>query len=201
VRQRIAEVFGLDRVETAYLEALCNPKHDNVALAGELPREARQVLDELSAVPAFALNQRWDVIAWNETARRIADGAFERADEFGDNLLWAFFMKTHERIVGGREEVAQRLAGAFRLTFVRYAGDETFGRLVRELESASAEFSVAWKQQVVSGSFDGPFEYEHPELGALGFYALSARLTSAPGVTLCIAMPDGPTHTILRATR
>jgi transcriptional regulator with XRE-family HTH domain len=201
VRSRVARVFALDRVETAYLDALCNPNYEHVALVGDVAPEVSRLLEGAAVIPAFALNQRWDFIAANETARRVFFPGGEPDGEFSRNLLWSFFTRTRELIAVRRESVAERIVQSFRLVFARHAGTDGFERLVRSLESVSDEFAQAWKLQRVRDCFDGPVQYEHPILGPLSLTVVSTLLASEPGVTLCFGLPDGTTQTILRATR
>ena len=201
VQDRLARVFALNRAETAYLRLLCNPRDEEATLVERVPAAAQQLLDALRDVPAFALNQRWDIVASNQTAARVFDERPRRGRSRGRNLLWSFFAGMRERIVADRTAIAQHVVAAFRLVYAQHILDDSFRQLVRELRASSEEFAALWQRQTVRETLDVAFGYEHDELGRLAFETVTTRLGGVPEINLCICIPDQGTQTVLRLTR
>jgi transcriptional regulator with XRE-family HTH domain len=122
VQRRMRQVLRLSRAQSRYLQALCNPKLEEEPLAQAVSEPTQRLLDRLYDVPAFALNARWDVLATNETARRVFGWSPVLRSSEEHNLLRWFFTQTSDRIANDRDTFSRRLVGAFRLRFALNLG-------------------------------------------------------------------------------
>ena len=60
-----------------------------------VPPQLRRLMDDLPARPAYILNLRWDVVAWNAAADKVFRYSAQAPGR--RNLLWMLFVDPHAR--------------------------------------------------------------------------------------------------------
>lgn len=146
-------------------------------LAGEAPDDAlgpRQDVPEgivhllhgLDSTPAFVLDAKYELLAWNEMLTAL----------YGDlppgrrNVIrWTFgsdnlrdYMREDASSVFIRGAVADLRAAA-----VRYPEDKEISALVSELLACSEEFAVLWAKHEVEVRRDSTKHFRHPSVGLI----------------------------------
>lgn len=119
-----------------------------------VPPLVRRLMDDMHPHPAFVLNLRWDVLAFN----KAADAVFH----FGDhdpalrNMLCLLFTDPHlqARFVNWHQQAPLMLA-SFRRDFARATQDGDMVALVNELKLASTDFRHWWQQHDVDAPCTG----------------------------------------------
>jgi transcriptional regulator with XRE-family HTH domain len=143
---RIAYALKLDDAECSHLFLLAHKRpppteaHQRLTVSPFI----QQLMDELVDRPAYVLNLRWDVIAWN----RAADGffGFNACEREKRNILRMVFadpdMRRHFPAWG---EDAQKLLAQFRYDVAVAPDDPAMLALIEDLKELSAEFRRWWK--------------------------------------------------------
>ncbi len=94
---RLARTLKLDAIERRHLFLLAHQRLP--AEPGKtwcsVPPLVHRLMNDLPTRPAYVLNLRWDVLAWNHAAARLF-GFSEHPPE-QRNLLWLLFMDTATR--------------------------------------------------------------------------------------------------------
>ena len=130
----------------------------------KVPALIHRLMDDLPLRPAYVLNLRWDVLAWNAAADRLFGFSSHTAD--CRNLLWMLFTSPVIReLFNPWKEQALQILSSFRRDFVRATQDPDIAALVKDLEKASPEFKSWWRQQDVHGPCHG---IRHLKIEAVG---------------------------------
>lgn len=142
----VACALKLDDAECSHLFLLAHKRPP--------PTEARQwvsvtpliqqLMDDLTARPAYVLNPRWDVVAWNAAA----DGLFHfsaRERELRNILRMVFADPDMRRRLCGWRDDAPKLLAQFRYDFAVAPDDPPMLALVEELKELSADFRRWWE--------------------------------------------------------
>jgi transcriptional regulator with XRE-family HTH domain len=120
----LARVLRLDSVERIQLFqlALRQPVVDIACQRETVSPLLQRMLDQ-TAMPAFVLGRRWDVLAWNLSARAfLLDFLRVSADE--RNLVWLYFTDRALRsLMVDWPTRAQAVIALFRCDYGRHAGD------------------------------------------------------------------------------
>ncbi|MFU1795203.1 helix-turn-helix transcriptional regulator [Paenibacillus azoreducens] len=173
VLESLVRTLRLSRDERNYLFMLAKA---NPAVApikevdGSIPPALKQILDRLGTYPAFVVDRRWNVLAWNKTAGTLC-GDLEQAKELERNLLWRTFMMevSKDRIVNW-ENVSAMLLAHFRNRYAMYINDGWYQDLVCKLHGHSEPFRTWWERHEVAGNSEGDQVLNHPETGLLSFH-------------------------------
>lgn len=100
---RVCEVLKLDRTERDYIGALCREGGPSPALCleGVVPGSALRVMHAQDPLPAYILNCRMDVLAWNEASCEFYALEWGEYPPEERNVLWLMLTipKLRERIV------------------------------------------------------------------------------------------------------
>lgn len=142
---RVSKALKLDDAECCHLFLLAQrrPPPAEAHQAQAIPPRIQTLLDDL-ARPAYILNLRWDVIAWNAAA----DGLLGLADrESGErNLLRLVFADPalRRRLPGWRQDAA-RLLAQFRCDLAAAPEDAAMQELIEALSRLSPDFRRWWE--------------------------------------------------------
>src|SRR5581483_3222864 len=140
----------------------------------------QQVLDALGIYPAYVVNARWEVIAWNKAACRVfLDFAALAPRE--RNLLWLLF--THaalRQLYEDWEGVAQRMVALFRVNTTRSVGDPWLLDLIDALSRKSPAFREWWSRHDLTESPHDAKELNHPLVGTLSLHSTPLQVGHAP---------------------
>lgn len=153
----LARALRLDATERRHLFALAEqPAAGLTSVDHEVSPQVHHVLEAITA-PAYIINARWDVLAWNPAAVNVF-GNFGAVPAEQRNLLWLVFADpSYRRLLVDWEADAPRVMAKFRISFARAGGlgNPQFNRLVRELAAASPEFRLWWERHDVCGPAEG----------------------------------------------
>ena len=144
---KVAKALKLDDAECSHLFLLAHRRPP--------PPEARQwpvvnpliqqLLDDLAARPAYVLNLRWDVIAWNATADRLFDFS-SRAQQDRNIIRMVFADPDLRRRLPAWRDDAPRLLAQFRYDLAAAPDDPAMHWLIEELTKLSPDFR-RWMEQ------------------------------------------------------
>ncbi|KAB2339163.1 helix-turn-helix domain-containing protein [Actinomadura rudentiformis] len=193
VLDAVARALGLDADERAYLHNLAKPStaRKRPSRPQQVRPEMRQALDALSAVPAYIIGRRLDVLAWNQLARLlIADfPALPTAERNMARLV--FLDETAHDLYPDWETKARDTVANLRFDAGRHPDDPQLATLIGELSLHSADFRRLWADHNVRGKTRGRKRFAHPQLGELALDYVAMRAPDDPDMTMMIYSAPG----------
>ncbi|MGY8817767.1 MAG: helix-turn-helix transcriptional regulator [Pseudomonadales bacterium] len=133
-----------------------------------VPPLVHRLMADLPLRPAYVLNLRWDVLAWNAAADKVF--AFSSVPVEQRNLLWMLFTMPSMRVLlDPWEDQALQILSSFRRDFVRAPLDPEIGSLVKELEKVDTDFRTWWRQQDIHGPCQGIRHFNVASIGHVVF--------------------------------
>ena len=148
--ERLAQVLRLNAVERRHLFLLAcqRPPMESGKTWCQVPALVQRLMHDLHPHPAYILNLRWDVLAWNKAADALF--GFGQHPAGRRNRLWMLFTDELTRTrMQDRDEQLQHLVAGFRRDFASAQLAPDFVELVTELERVSPEFKTWWHQHDV----------------------------------------------------
>ena len=137
----IAKALKLDDAGCSHLFLLAHrrPPPPEAYLPPSVTPLIQQLLDELMLRPAYVMNLRWDVIAWNGAADDLF--GFSRREHEDCNIMRMVFADPdmRRRLPAWRDD-APRLLAQFRADLATAADDPAFRALIGELRTISPDF-------------------------------------------------------------
>jgi transcriptional regulator with XRE-family HTH domain len=172
VLSALARALMLSRDERDYL----------FRIAGEAPppttgpnREVghaiRYLLDALGVVPAYVVDAKYDVLAWNTLATRFIGDLSTVAEDDRNMIRWIFRRPAGDAVWNDADSVgfARATVADLRVAYARYPGDPGIERLVTELLGVSPRFAEMWAAHEVEERRRILKRVAHPQLGPLEF--------------------------------
>ncbi|UZE29993.1 helix-turn-helix transcriptional regulator [Pseudomonas asplenii] len=152
----LCRVLKLDAMERRHLYLLSHqrPPAEQGKTWCVVPKIVNRLLADLPLRPAYVLNLRWDVLAWNPAADKI----FKFSDKSSEhrNILWMLFSDEHMRsLFCPWDDQAIQMLSSFRRDYVHASKESDVVSLVHELEKTSPEFKSWWSRQDIHGPCQG----------------------------------------------
>jgi transcriptional regulator with XRE-family HTH domain len=172
VLESLARILQLESEERRHLFVLARgmvPVADERSEIISPPPGLQAVLDALGANPAYLVDHRFNLVAWNESACRVF-GDFSLLSERERNRIWHMFVHPSSRqLFVNWEQAAEHAVMNFRAAYDQYIGDAWFEHFLTDLQQKSPEFRTWWSQHNVQGVCDFYQEKElnHPQVGRL----------------------------------
>ncbi|MFC5745525.1 helix-turn-helix transcriptional regulator [Actinomadura rugatobispora] len=169
VLEGLARALGLDADERDHLYRLARSAPSPARLPADGPVEAgvRRLLEAIDPVPAYVLNCRLDVLAWNPTAAALMCELAELPAPRRNMLRYVFGDPRARDFYVEWEKVARHGIAQLRTATGIDPGDPANEALIGELAEGSAQFRDWWRRQDVKGPGLGRKEYRHPRVGRL----------------------------------
>ncbi|WP_310550947.1 helix-turn-helix transcriptional regulator [Paenibacillus glufosinatiresistens] len=161
----------------------------------EVSRLMQDFVDRQGECPAYVVNSRWDVVAWNRAAVLVF-GDYEAMPARERNSLWRLFTADYARRMLGDswETNARHRLAQFRANYAHAVGDPGWEELIEDLHQNSKEFREWWPLHQVINVPEGEKLLHHPIAGSLRFGHLSFRATDAVDLQVTVNLPlDGST--------
>lgn len=144
---KVAKALQLDDAECGHLFLLAHRRAPPLE-AYQQPSVSpliQDLLDDLTARPAYVVNLRWDVVAWNQAADQLF-GFADRAQPDRNILRMVFADPEFRRRLPHWLDEAPRLLAQFRYDLASAPGDPAMMALVDELKLVSPDFR-RWFEQ------------------------------------------------------
>jgi transcriptional regulator with XRE-family HTH domain len=169
VLEHLADALLLNDSERNHLMTLARPDPSarwSPAFSHDAPDDLRAWIAGLDQ-PAYALNGRWDVLAWNEPARAmLAD--FAAVPDADRNILRMIFLWADWRdLFLDWECLAASSVAQFRAETARFAGHADIEALTSGLAADSPLFARLWNAREVDGPRLKTKRMNHSRLGPL----------------------------------
>ncbi|MBX9365651.1 helix-turn-helix transcriptional regulator [Streptomyces sp. WAC04114] len=197
VLDAIARVLRLDEAEHEYLRAVARPRRqDGHGPAAPRVRPGVQsLLDGMDRHPAYVLDHRMDVLAWNP----LADAVLGLGDAGDLSLPRRLFLDPASReLYPDWAEVTAQMVAHLRLQAGHHPGDPATGKIVAELARASEEFRRLWVDHLVKPCDHGVKLLRHPVAGLLTLPYETLTIPAAPDQTIVVYAPEPGSETAER---
>ena len=190
VVEDLSEALRLSTEEREYLFALArnHPPPLTEELAHPVSSSTLRLLRALR-LPAYVLNVRWDILAWNRAAELCFEN-FVSGHPKERNVvkillttdLWRSNPEEYERILG-------RVVAKLRLDHTRTRPDASLQRLIDELLETSPTFCRLWKSNLVSRTDQGVHTHYVHNFGPISLENTGYVLEEDPGLRLVVFSP------------
>ena len=181
--ERLATALQLSDAERNHLFDLARPDLSASAQAAfttHAPEPLRVWAQSLAPCPAYIINGRWDVIAWNSSADELYGDFAERDGDMRNILRLLFLEPTWRRLFVDWSVVAACATAQFRALSARRAGQPEFARFIARLARDSDEFARLWSDHQLLAPQIWTKRFAHPALGAFSLsYAATAPVGQA----------------------
>lgn len=197
VLESIAATLRLGADERSYIFRLAHKQvpAGTPAVVQKVSPALQTILDSPGASPAWILERRWNILAWNQAACAVF-GDFGAVPLRERNILWFVFTNQalRQRLVNW-EAFAQSMLATFRASSSEYVDELWFVRLVEYLKESSLEFREWWARHDVR---EAPLErvriYD-PEVGTLELENVSFLVNGNPELRMCVYVAASESET------
>jgi transcriptional regulator with XRE-family HTH domain len=167
----------------------------------ELTPGIRHLLDTLTETPAYILDAKYDVLAWNTLATHFIGDLSAIVEPDRNMIRWIFHRPDTDAHWNDVDTVrfARASVADLRAAYARYPGDPGIQALVTELLGTSARFARMWAAHEVEVRRRITKRIDHPLVGALEFECQVLHIpdTDQRLIVYCAA-PGSPTHLAFR---
>jgi transcriptional regulator with XRE-family HTH domain len=198
----LARALMLTADERQYLFRLAGQSPPDVARpTREISPGLRSLLDGMPDTPAYVVDAKYDVLAWNELAVNfIGDlSAYPPTDR--NMIRWMFRLPPAEGPWSDEDSVrfARSTVADLRAAYARYPRDQGLHELVTELLALSPVFAEMWAAHDVESRRPLMKRFVHPLAGPLEFECqiLHVGETGQRLIVYCAA-PGSPTQDAFR---
>jgi transcriptional regulator with XRE-family HTH domain len=198
----LARALMLTTDEREYLFRLAGEAPPPVALPSrEISPGIANLLDCLADTPAYVVDAKYDILAWNTLATFFI-GDLSGFPESGRNMVrWMFRLPSVEVPWSDPDALrfTRTIVADLRAASARYAGDQGIRALVTELLAASPQFEQLWSEQDVRSQRPLIKRFHHPDAGPLEFECQILHIgeTGQRLIVYCAA-PGSATHDAFR---
>jgi transcriptional regulator with XRE-family HTH domain len=195
VLSAVAKTLKLDQAEREHLYRLADvPDAAGQAAAPgatceQVTPDVQFILDSLVPLPACVLNERFDLLAWNDAYAVLWPGV-TGAEPGERNVLWLNFTTPeccHPYV--SRHEQLGRLVAQLRSNYGRHIGEPSWTRFIERLQAISPYFARLWAEHDVAGSVTYLKIFQHPAFPRLAMTSTSLGVLSVPGTRMVVYTP------------
>jgi transcriptional regulator with XRE-family HTH domain len=193
VLDAIARTLKLDPVERTHLFRLADvPGTDPLATCLEctLPAEVQYILNAMATVPASVVNERFDLLAWNDMYATVFPRIVFAPPADRNTLLAALTGPSCCNALGDPEVMCEVMIGHLRANYGRHVGDPAWTHFIRRLEAASPAFAKVWAGHDVAAPTSYIKGFRHPGVGMIQAVSTSFAVTAVPGARMVVYTPS-----------
>lgn len=196
--ERLVSAFRLDGREREHLFLLAGFPAPPIHAGTEVKILAlvQQALDGMTPNPAYLLNTRWDILAWNDAASRVF-GDFGAIPEAERNIVWLTFKRSSyfSSLFVDWTRYAHCVLGNFRVDSSTHAGDPLWSKLIHALMTESRDFAAWWPNHEIAAPLSYRKEILHPKAGLLTLEPLHLDVQQASELKIVLYLPSSNTET------
>ncbi|MBJ7338192.1 helix-turn-helix transcriptional regulator [Mycolicibacterium sp.] len=145
----------------------------------------QEVLDAMTAAPAWIRNGRHDLLAINHLGRALYAPVLADPRRPANTARFVYLNpRAAERFFVDYDQVVRNVAATLRMEVGRNPHDEELIALVDELSTCSKQFRQQWESQDVRLHGHGSKRVNHPVVGRLDLNFESLDLPAEPGLYL-----------------
>ncbi|WP_127534470.1 helix-turn-helix transcriptional regulator [Paenibacillus kobensis] len=187
VLDSVSRTLQLNAAERKHLFYLVFDAAECSAAAAEpaVDQRLQAILDSWGECPAIAIDEQWDIVAWNEASCGVFTIDFAELTGRDRNLLWINFMNpAFRRLFADWEKDAQSILALYRAG--KLLQDET---LTQELYEGSEEFRKWWPLQDIQVTYGNDKMLDHPEAGKMSLRPVTLIPAEYPALRIVLHIP------------
>ncbi|MFH8444624.1 helix-turn-helix transcriptional regulator [Streptomyces sp. NPDC018026] len=189
VLSALATALRLTEAERDHLARLAGQvlPAENDGAPEHVPEDARQLLGRLDGIPAYIVNDRQDIVAWNAAAAAlITDFSRLTPDERNLTRISTRFRDTLcTGAPGAESDFSRQMAAQLRAASVLYPTDNVLAELINEFATHDPDFASSWRKHSVHPILSVRKSLHHPTLGEL---EIDRHTLSLPGSGFSLVM-------------
>ncbi|MET7279549.1 helix-turn-helix transcriptional regulator [Kribbella sp. NPDC005582] len=168
VLEGIARTLRLDRLERNHLYTLAGlqigPTPGDCTL---LTPAIQKMLDAVTPYPAIVMNERYDILAFNQAYCQVVLDLNQIAVE-ERNILWLNFVsdKWNCTFLDG-ESIRRHMVASYRAALASHLSEPSWQELTQGLLARSPEFAAMWERYDVASPSTRVKMIDHPEVGLM----------------------------------
>jgi len=161
----------------------------------------RSLLDAMADTPAYVVDAKYDVLAWNDLATLFIGDLSAYPEQDRNMVRWMFRLQQADTPWSDPDSLrfARSTVADLRAAYARFPTDQGMRDLVTELLGLSPEFAQMWAAHEVESRRPLIKRVDHPLAGPLEFECqiLHVGDTGQRLIVYCAA-PGSPTHAAFR---
>jgi transcriptional regulator with XRE-family HTH domain len=168
----LARALMLSGDEREYLFRLAGESPPPVAgPSREISPGIQNLLDSLPETPAYVVDAKYDILAWNPLATFFIGDLSAFAESDRNMIRWMFRLPANDGPWSDPDSVrfARSTVADLRAAYARYPSDQGFSGLVAELLALSPLFAQMWAEHEVESRRPLIKRFRHPIAGPLEF--------------------------------
>ncbi|MBB0242907.1 helix-turn-helix domain-containing protein [Streptomyces alkaliphilus] len=189
VLSALAKALRLTEAERDHLARLAGQvlPAENDGAPECVPEDARQLLGRLDGIPAYLVNDRQDIVAWNAAAAALITD-FSRLTPDERNLT-RISMRFRDTLCtgapGSESDFSRQVAAELRAAGVRHPTDNVLAELINEFATRDPDFASSWRDHAVHPVPGVRKNLRHPTLGEL---EIDRHILGLPGSGFSLVM-------------
>ncbi|QBO35031.1 XRE family transcriptional regulator [Periweissella cryptocerci] len=171
VLEAIAGVLQLNEVEVQHLFTLGQQAQPTVIndVPVAISPMLQHVIDNLEYSPATILDQRWNIVGWNNAAEQLWYD-FSMLNIADRNVLRLMFLyPENQDSLAEWEKSAKQMVAHFRMIYGENVNDPWYEKFVQQLRTESPKFNELWQQHDIIATEEKMKLINHQTLGRLEF--------------------------------
>lgn len=171
----------------------------------EVPIAIRNLLSTLVDTPAYVMDAKYDVLAWNRLATHFISDLNRRPASERNVIRWIFTApdaEAHFEEFPDAAEFARSSVADLRAAAARYPGDRGIQDLVTELLATAPRFAAMWDEHEVEVRRSTTKRINHPIVGPI---QVECQVLHVPDtdqrLVIYTAAPGTPFHDALQTLR
>lgn len=197
ILNKLSDILLLSKEERKYLFALAHQNIPTELLTVQIniDKSIQSFIDSLELSPAYIIDQKWNILAWNNAACALF-GDFYKKETEERNVVWLMFMDDfYRKLCVNWEEHAQDLVARFRSVYSRYIDDTWFSDFIKKMISESDEFNYWWSEHNIQSIDKIDKFFLHPVVGNLEFECIGLDISNNTNLKVFIHTPCVETDT------
>lgn len=170
-------------------------------LSSEVTPGIRYLLDSLTETPAYVVDAKYELLAWNRLATMFIGDPSTFPEGNRNMLRWMFLLPPTDTHWSDETHLSftRQTVADLRAAYANYPGDPGIAALVTELLGCSPRFAEMWASHDVQVRRRIVKSFEHPLAGRLEFECQVLHISTADQrlIVYC-AEPGSPTHEAFR---
>ncbi len=203
----IACALELDRAEHDHLHDLARAANasgrkraTSTPPSSDVRPVMQDLLDTITAAPAFIGNNRMDIVAANSLGYALYSEMYRAPGRPANHSRFIFLDPRAHNFYPDWERAANVNVAILRREAGRNPHDKAIAELVGELSMRSDDFRTRWAAHNVRRHYSGSKSFQHPVVGLLELNYQAMELEEDPGHTLTVypAVPGSPAEESLK---
>jgi transcriptional regulator with XRE-family HTH domain len=191
VVESLAQVLGLNTEERNHFYVLARGQlpADPYPLTDIIKPALQAILDRMGFCPAYVVNPRWDILAWNQAMCHVYNDLDILPARARNVVRLMFLSPSYQILMVNWEQEAQDILALFRASTERYIGEAWLTALIADLQERSVEFREWWPRHDIQEVHRERKERNHPTVGRLVLQSTSFQVIDHPDLRMVVYTP------------